>query len=61
VVASCRPADRDALIGLAREHRVPATPIGTTGGDRVRIEPGVDVALREAQDVWSRTLPEVLG
>jgi phosphoribosylformylglycinamidine synthase len=61
VVASCRPADRDALIELAREHRVPAAPIGTTGGERVQIEPGVDVALREAQDVWSRTLPEVLG
>jgi phosphoribosylformylglycinamidine synthase len=61
VVASCRAADRGALLALCEEHRVPARPIGATGGERVRIEPGVDVALREAHDVWSRTLPEVLG
>jgi phosphoribosylformylglycinamidine synthase len=60
-VVTCRPADRDALLALCSQHRVPARPVGTTGGDRLRIAPGVDVALGEAHDLWSRTLPEALG
>jgi len=31
VVASCRPADADALLALAREHEVPALVAGTVG------------------------------
>jgi phosphoribosylformylglycinamidine synthase len=60
-VVTCRPGDRSALLALCQEHEVPARAIGTTGGDRLRIAPGVDVALREAHDHWSRTLPEALG
>ena len=40
---------------------VPAAQIGSTGGERIRIGPGVDVSLAEAHDVWARTLPEALG
>ncbi len=43
------------------EMGVPAQEIGETGGDRLRIAPGVDVALSEAHDVWTGTLPEALG
>jgi phosphoribosylformylglycinamidine synthase len=60
-VASCAPAQADALLQLARAHGVPAARIGTTGGERIRIAPGVDVSLAEAHDIWARTLPEALG
>ncbi|MEE8314720.1 MAG: phosphoribosylformylglycinamidine synthase subunit PurL [Myxococcota bacterium] len=60
-VASCAVEDRSALLALAGEMRVPAQVIGETGGDRIRITPGVDVALSEAHDVWARTLPEALA
>jgi phosphoribosylformylglycinamidine synthase subunit PurL len=60
VLISCRPTDLSPLLALARERGVAARPLGTTGGDRLRIEPGIDIALREAQDVWGRTLPEAL-
>jgi phosphoribosylformylglycinamidine synthase len=60
-VVSCARRDLPALLERARELGVPAREIGETGGDRIRIEPGVDVGLAEAHDVWSRTLPEALS
>ena len=60
-VLSCAEEQLEALLDLAREHGVPACALGHSGGDRIRIEPGVDVALAEAHDVWSRTLPEALA
>ncbi|MCP4007287.1 MAG: phosphoribosylformylglycinamidine synthase subunit PurL [bacterium] len=61
VVVSCAQADLDALLQLAREIGVPGEAIGSTGGDRIRIEPGIDLVLSHAYDVWSRTIPEALG
>jgi phosphoribosylformylglycinamidine synthase len=60
-VLSCPEAGVAALLALAQQHRVPAARIGRTGGERIRIEPGVDVTLREATDAWRNTLPEALG
>jgi phosphoribosylformylglycinamidine synthase len=60
-VVSCLDQHRSALLALAGEMGVPAQEIGETGGDRLRIAPGVDVALSEAHDVWTGTLPEALG
>jgi phosphoribosylformylglycinamidine synthase len=60
-VVSCAPSQLPALLECARELGVPAREIGRTGGDRIRIAPGVDVGLAEAHDVWSRTLPEALS
>ena len=60
-VVSCRPEQRERLAALAREHGVPARELGTSGGVRIRIEPGIDIALSDAQDVHTRTLPEALG
>ncbi len=51
----------DELVGLATTHAVPITVVGKTGGDRIRLSPGVDVALAEAQDVWRRTIPEIMS
>ncbi len=60
-VVTCVPGERDAVGALAREHGVPCAEIGRTGGSRIRIQPGVDIGLAEAHDLWSRTLPEALG
>jgi phosphoribosylformylglycinamidine synthase II len=60
-IVSCSPGAADELLALARAHHVHAARIGATGGERIRIAPGVDVSLPEAHDVWARTLPEALG
>jgi len=59
-IASCAAADADALCALATGYGVRARRIGETGGERIRIEPGIDVALSDARAVWSRVLPEAL-
>ena len=59
-VISCDPARVEAVLHLAVRHGVPAAVIGRTGGDRIRIDPGVDVGLREAHDLWSGKLSEML-
>jgi len=60
-IISCTLGAAAELLALARTHGVPAARIGSTGGDRIHVEPGVDVSLAEAHDVWARTLPEALG
>jgi phosphoribosylformylglycinamidine synthase len=60
-IVSCTPGDADTVLARARALGVRATYIGATGGERLRIAPGVDVALADAHHVWSRTLPEALG
>ncbi|HEX5818040.1 MAG TPA: AIR synthase related protein, partial [Gemmatimonadales bacterium] len=40
VVASCRPADREALLALARQHEVPAHVAGTVGDPGGTLEIG---------------------
>jgi len=59
-IASCAVADANALCALAAERGVRARQIGVTGGERVRIEPGIDVAVSDARAVWDRVLPEAL-
>ncbi|MGH7292083.1 MAG: AIR synthase related protein, partial [Myxococcota bacterium] len=51
VILSCDPGAVAPLLAHARAHGVPAARIGTTGGERIRIAPGVDVSLAEAHDV----------
>ena len=60
-IVSCSESDEAALLGLAQRSGVPVVRVGSTGGTRIRIEPGIDIAIEEAQHVWSRTLPEALG
>jgi phosphoribosylformylglycinamidine synthase subunit PurL len=38
VVASCAPADLEALVGLAAAHGVPAAPVGRVGGQSGALE-----------------------
>ncbi len=60
-VVSVEPAHSERFEALARRHRVPCARVGTTGGSGIQIEPGIDLALEEARESWSRTLPEALG
>ncbi|MFQ5697926.1 MAG: phosphoribosylformylglycinamidine synthase subunit PurL [Myxococcota bacterium] len=60
-ILSLRPVHLGALLALARDRQLEAHLLGTTGGDRIVIDPGVDIALAEAQHVFRRTLPEALG
>jgi phosphoribosylformylglycinamidine synthase len=51
----------DRLVALAREHGVPLTPLGQTGGAQIDIEGEFAVDVAEARAVWSATLPTALG
>jgi len=59
-VLSCKADDAAALLELGRTYGVPLARVGRTGGDRIRIAPGVDIELAVAHDVWRRALPEAL-
>ena len=60
VVVSVSQAERTAFLQLAAEHGVPALVVGTTGGSRITVAiagaPVLDVALDEAESVWSGSL-----
>jgi hypothetical protein len=59
-VVACEETALDALSELARSRGVPIARIGTTGGERLRIEPGIDVSLEDARNGWRHALAEVL-
>jgi phosphoribosylformylglycinamidine synthase len=59
VVATPEPA---ALLAAAREARVPARPIGETGGERLVIgpedgRPWIDLAIARLEAVWRDAIP----
>jgi phosphoribosylformylglycinamidine synthase len=63
VVASTR--DPEALLALARSHRVPARQVGETGGGRLRIgppqgAPWIDADVERLRQVWQRAIPRRL-
>ncbi|MGH8637713.1 MAG: phosphoribosylformylglycinamidine synthase subunit PurL, partial [Burkholderiales bacterium] len=57
ILVSVRPEQRDALLALARASGVPATVIGRTGGNRIRVAISgttiVDCPVAEAEQVWA--------
>jgi phosphoribosylformylglycinamidine synthase len=46
---------------LATEARVPATRLGTTGGDRLLVGAVVDLPLSQLRDIYESALPRALG
>jgi phosphoribosylformylglycinamidine synthase subunit PurL len=60
VVVSVAPERLGELLALAKTQGVPATQIGTVGGDRVRMSVGgrlaIDEVLAEAEAIWATTL-----
>ncbi len=56
------PADKvEELMTVAARHGVPATELGTTGGDLLAVEGQFEVALDELRAAWTATLPAALG
>ena len=61
VVACVRSDQVDEVLTSAKQSGVPATLIGTVGGDRLRVEGVLDLAVREAQGAWSGHISSALG
>jgi phosphoribosylformylglycinamidine synthase len=51
----------DEILERAASAGVPATVIGTAGGDRIVVDGLVDLALSDVIEVWSGALPKALG
>ena len=60
IVVSYPPLAGAAVAAAAATLSVPITPIGTVGGDSLRIGP-IDVSLDEAEHVWSHALELALA
>jgi phosphoribosylformylglycinamidine synthase subunit PurL len=56
-VVSVQPGREKDFAALCTEHDVPATVLGTTGGDSLAVEGSFEVSLDELARVWEGTLP----
>ncbi|HHL39557.1 MAG TPA: phosphoribosylformylglycinamidine synthase subunit PurL [Deltaproteobacteria bacterium] len=61
VVASAAPGDVESLRGLCARAGVPFTVIGRVGGDRLRINDLVDVAVKDVEKAWSGAVEAFAG
>ncbi len=61
VVACVTPAALPAVLARAEAAGVPATVIGSAGGDRIRVSGLVDVGLAEASARWRGALAEAMA
>ena len=52
IVIACATTDAEILLNAASKASVPATRIGTVGGDRVRFADLIDLPLETVEDVW---------
>ena len=51
-VVTCAPENVEAVLALARDGAVPATVIGRTGGDRLRIADAINVSIESLRSAW---------
>jgi hypothetical protein len=62
VVISVTPSSEADVLRKAAAAGVPARRIGETGGSQIRIavggQPAIDVAVTEAERIWSTTLEQ---
>jgi phosphoribosylformylglycinamidine synthase len=60
VIVSVSPDRLSGVLELAAASRVPARPIGRTGGHRLRMSVGdqlvVDLSIRDAERAWASAL-----
>ncbi len=52
IVITCATTDAEVVLNAASKASVPATRIGTVGGDRVRFADLIDLPLETVGDVW---------
>jgi len=65
IVVSTSPDQRDAVLAAAQAAGVPASVIGVTGGDRIRIAVGgagaVNCAVADAELAWATTIERTMA
>jgi phosphoribosylformylglycinamidine synthase len=61
IVVTSRTADSDALHRIATEHRVPLIRLGTTGGDRFRLTPAIDMPLTQIEETYDTGIAVALS
>jgi len=61
VVVTVGGEEGSRLAELAREHGVPVTHLGETGGDSLGVEGQFDLPLDELRETWTTTLPAALA
>lgn len=61
LLVSARPETAATVRTRAEEAGLRVTPIGTAGGDRLRIAGALDVALDQARHAWRQAIPEALA
>jgi phosphoribosylformylglycinamidine synthase II len=60
-VVSVQPGQEDEFAALCAEYDIPATALGTTGGDTLTIDGSFEIPLEELSHVWEGTLPALFG
>ncbi len=62
ILVTVSPDKLEILLQMAREHGVPASVLGKTGGDRISIrhrgESRIGLPVREAFDRWKQAIPD---
>ncbi len=52
IIISCAPTNAQIVLTAASKASVPATRLGTVGGDRIRFADLIDLPLKTVADVW---------
>jgi phosphoribosylformylglycinamidine synthase len=60
IVVSTRPEHVERVLAIAAERGVPASVLGTVGGDALRIGSAIDIPLAELSDRWENGLRRAL-
>ncbi len=60
VVLSCAEAQAARVIELAREHELDIATLGLTGGDRLRVNDDIDIAVDTLREAFTQALPTLL-
>ncbi len=62
IIITAKPENKDALIEIAKNRKVPIHEIGTTGGDHIAIhhqgEKIIDLSIEQAYRIWKQAIPE---
>jgi phosphoribosylformylglycinamidine synthase len=65
VLLSVPPDKMDSLTAAAHEAGIPATSIGTVGGDRLTLsvegQPMMDLAVARIRSVWEKGMARIVG
>ncbi|MCB2204252.1 phosphoribosylformylglycinamidine synthase subunit PurL [bacterium] len=60
IVISCNPDHSDAILAAAAAAQIGATVIGSTGGDRLRINDDIDCSVEDLEQAHTQTLDRIL-